>query len=38
MPRNRRVKYFHNFIVEYIEIVGASCPVIGGLNISISLL
>jgi hypothetical protein len=37
MPSNRRVKYFHKFIVEYIDIVGASCPGIGGLNISISL-
>jgi hypothetical protein len=38
MPRNRRGKYFHKFIVEYIEIIRASCPGIGGLNISISLL
>jgi hypothetical protein len=35
---NRRVKYFHTFIVEYIDIVRTSCPGIGGLNISISLL
>jgi hypothetical protein len=38
MPGNRRVKYFHKFIVEYIEILQASCPGIGGLNISVSLL
>jgi hypothetical protein len=38
MPRNRRVKYFHKFIVEYIDIIWASCPGIRGLNISINLL
>jgi hypothetical protein len=32
MPRNRRVKYFHKFIVEYIEILRASCAGIGGFN------
>jgi hypothetical protein len=36
MPGNRRVKYFHKFIVEYIEIVWASCPGIGRLNIYIT--
>jgi hypothetical protein len=38
MPRNRRVKYFHKCIVEYIDTGGASCPGIEGLNISISVL
>jgi hypothetical protein len=36
--RNRRVKYFHKYIVEYVVIVVASCPGIGGLNISVSAL
>jgi hypothetical protein len=38
MPGNRRVKYIHKCIVEYIDIVGASCPGIGALNIFISVL
>jgi hypothetical protein len=38
MPRNRKVKYIHKCVVEYIDIVGASYPGIGGLNISISVL
>jgi hypothetical protein len=38
MPGNRRVKYFHKCIVEYIGIGGSSCPGIEGLNISISVL
>jgi hypothetical protein len=36
MPRNRRVKYFHKFIVEYTEIKRASCPGIRGLNVYIT--
>jgi hypothetical protein len=35
---NRRVKYFHKFILEYIDIVRASCPGIGALNFSVSVL
>jgi hypothetical protein len=38
MPGNKRVKYFHKCIVEYIDIEGASCPGIKGLNISIIVL
>jgi hypothetical protein len=38
MPCNRRVKHFHKCIVEYIDIGRASCPVIGGPNIAISVL
>jgi hypothetical protein len=30
MPRNRRVEYFRNCVVEYIDIVGVSCLGIGG--------
>jgi hypothetical protein len=30
-----RVKYIHKCIVEYIVIVGASCPGIGGLHVYI---
>jgi hypothetical protein len=33
-----KVKYIHKCSVEYIDIVGASCPGIGRLNISISVL
>jgi hypothetical protein len=38
MPGNRSVKYIHKCIVEYIDIVGAPCPGIRGLNISINVL
>jgi hypothetical protein len=38
MPRNRRVKYFRKLIVECIDIIRASCPGIGELNISVSVL
>jgi hypothetical protein len=38
MPGNRRVKYFHKYIVEYIDTGGASCPGIEGLNIFINVL
>jgi hypothetical protein len=36
MPGNRGVKYIHKCIVEHTDIVGASCPGVEGLNISIS--
>jgi hypothetical protein len=32
VPCNRRAKYCHKCIVEYIDIGGASCPGIGGPN------
>jgi hypothetical protein len=38
MPGNRMVKYFCKCIVEYIDTVGASCPGIVELNISINVL
>jgi hypothetical protein len=38
MPCNRRVKHFHKCIVEYIDIGGASCPVIRGSNTTTSVL
>jgi hypothetical protein len=34
---NRRVKYCHKCIVEYIDIGGASCPEMGELSIHIRL-
>jgi hypothetical protein len=35
MPGNRRVKYFHKCIVEYIDIAGVSCPGTGELSMYI---
>jgi hypothetical protein len=32
MPRTRKDKYFHQRVVDYILVGGASCPGIGGLN------
>jgi hypothetical protein len=31
-----RVKYFHNCVVKYIDVVGASCPGIAEFSIYIS--
>jgi hypothetical protein len=38
VPCNKRVKYYYKCTVEYIDIGGASFPVIGGSNIAISVL
>jgi hypothetical protein len=38
MLGNRRIKYFQKCVVEYIDIGGLHASVIGGLNISRSVL